>query len=54
MATAYKAITGTFLDGVATDIPSNNWTPDIWDREFARYQRDGVTEAYIIRFFDHK
>ena len=49
MTKAYLPITGTFLDGISSDIPSNNWTPDIWEREFARYQRDGVTEAYIIR-----
>ena len=45
----YKAITGTFLDGISCDIPSNNWTTETWEREFARYQQDGVTEAYIIR-----
>ena len=45
----FKPITGTFLDGIACDIPSNNWTPEVWDREFARYARDGVTEAVIIR-----
>jgi len=45
----FKPITGTFLDGIACDIPSNNWTPDIWEREFARYQANGVTDAIIIR-----
>jgi len=45
----FKPITGTFLDGISCDIPSNNWTPDIWEREFARYQKDGVTDAAIIR-----
>ncbi|MFA6928831.1 MAG: DUF4434 domain-containing protein [Lentisphaeria bacterium] len=42
-------ISGTFLDGIACDIPSNNWTDEIWDREFARYQRDGIDTAIIIR-----
>ncbi len=46
---SFKPISGTFLDGVACDIPSNNWTPSVWEREFARYQRDGIDEAYIIR-----
>ncbi len=42
-------ISGTFLDGIACDIPSNNWTDEIWDREFARYQQDGIDTAIIIR-----
>ncbi|MBO5923677.1 MAG: DUF4434 domain-containing protein, partial [Lentisphaeria bacterium] len=46
---AFLPISGTFLDGISCDIPSNNWTPDIWEREFARYQANGITEAYIIR-----
>ena len=46
---AFVPITGTFLDGISCDIPSNNWTPDIWEREFARYRDNGIDEAYIIR-----
>lgn len=46
---AFLPISGTFLDGISCDIPSNNWTPDVWEREFARYQANGVDEAYIIR-----
>ena len=46
---AFKPITGTFLDGIACDIPSNNWTPDIWRKEFQRYHDEGIDEAYIIR-----
>ena len=42
-------LTGTFLDLIACDIPSNNWTPDVWEREFARYNEIGINEAYIIR-----
>lgn len=45
----FLPISGTFLDGIACDIPSNNWMADTWEREFARYQHDGVDEAYIIR-----
>lgn len=46
---AFLPITGTFLDGLSGDIPSNNWLPDVWEREFARYQANGIDEAYIIR-----
>ncbi len=46
---AFLPISGTFLDGLSCDIPSNNWTPDVWEREFARYQANGVDEAIIIR-----
>ena len=42
-------LSGTFLDAIACDIPSNNWTPDIWEREFVRYNEIGIDEAYIIR-----
>ena len=42
-------LSGTFIDAIACDIPSNNWTPDIWEREFARYNEIGIDEAYIIR-----
>ena len=45
----FLPISGTFLDGIACDIPSNNWMLDTWDREFARYRADGIDEAYIIR-----
>ena len=42
-------LSGTFLDLIACDIPSNNWTADVWEREFARYNEIGIDEAYIIR-----
>lgn len=42
-------LSGTFIDAIACDIPSNNWTPDVWEREFARYNEIGIDEAYIIR-----
>ena len=40
-------LSGTFLDAIACDIPSNNWTPDIWEREFVRYNEIGIDEAYL-------
>ncbi len=46
---AFLPISGTFLDGLSYEIPSNNWTAEVWEREFARYQADGIKEAYIMR-----
>jgi hypothetical protein len=42
-------ITGTFLDEISHDIPSQNWGPDEWDREF-RVMRDvGIDTVILIR-----
>ena len=46
---SFKPITGTFIDGISCDIPSNNWTVNEWRREFARYQKDGITDICFIR-----
>lgn len=42
-------ITGTFLDEITHDIPSQNWDVDDWDREFALYKRIGIDTLIIIR-----
>jgi len=42
-------ITGTFLDEITHDIPSQNWGRDDWDREFALYQAIGIDTVIIIR-----
>lgn len=42
-------ITGTFLDEITHDIPSQNWGPQEWRREFALYRRVGIDTAIIIR-----
>lgn len=42
-------ITGTFLDEITHDIPSQNWGPEEWRREFALYQRIGIDTVVLIR-----
>lgn len=42
-------ITGTFLDEITHDIPSQNWTEDDWRREFQLYNRIGIDTVIIIR-----
>lgn len=42
-------ITGTFLDEITHDIPSQNWGTADWDREFALYRRIGIDTVIIIR-----
>ncbi len=44
-----KRITGTFLDEITHDIPSQNWGREEWRREFALYQKIGIDTAIIIR-----
>ncbi len=48
MSTA-PLITGTFLDEVTHDIPSQNWGPGEWRKEFELYRRIGIDTAVIIR-----
>lgn len=45
----FKAITGTFLDGIAADIPSNNWNAEQWNRQFDNFKASGFDTAIIIR-----
>lgn len=42
-------ITGTFLDEITHDIPSQNWGPEEWRREFALYPKIGIDTVIIIR-----
>ncbi len=42
-------ITGTFLDEITHDIPSQNWGPREWRREFELYKRIGIDSVIIIR-----
>ena len=42
-------ITGTFLDAVLNDIPSNNWGPDEWARDFDAMKAIGIDTVILIR-----
>ncbi|MCE9557738.1 MAG: DUF4434 domain-containing protein [Armatimonadetes bacterium] len=42
-------ISGTFLDEITHDIPSQNWGEKEWDAEFALYKRIGIDTLIIIR-----
>jgi len=42
-------ITGTFLDEITHDIPSQNWGAKEWRREFELYTRIGIDTVIIIR-----
>lgn len=42
-------VTGTFLDEITHDIPSQNWSKDDWRKEFALYRRIGIDTVIIIR-----
>ena len=42
-------ITGTFLDEITHDIPSQNWGEADWRREFAHYAQVGIDTVVIIR-----
>jgi len=44
-----KIITGTFLDGIACDIPDNNWVPDQWTKQFDLFKAMGIDTTIIIR-----
>ncbi len=48
MSTAPR-ITGTFLDEITHDIPSQNWGPEEWRRELALYPKIGVDTLILIR-----
>ena len=49
MSQAFIPISGTFIDGVAADIPSNNWTRRIWSKELAEQKAMGIDTLVIIR-----
>jgi len=42
-------ISGTFLDEITHDIPSQNWGRAEWRREFELYQKIGIDTVIIIR-----
>jgi uncharacterized protein DUF4434 len=42
-------ITGTFLDAVVADIPSNNWGPRQWARDFDAMAAIGIDTVILIR-----
>jgi hypothetical protein len=48
MATTLR-ITGTFLDEITHDIPSQNWAIEEWRREFDLYREIGIDTVIIIR-----
>ena len=45
----FKPITGTFVDGLASDIPSNNWNAEQWNKQFENFKATGIDTAIIIR-----
>lgn len=42
-------ITGTFLDEISRDLPSANWGPDEWRRDFASMRADGIDTVVMSR-----
>ncbi|MBN1136490.1 MAG: DUF4434 domain-containing protein [Anaerolineae bacterium] len=42
-------ITGTFLDEITHDIPSNNWGPAEWAADFATMRAIGIDTVIMIR-----
>jgi hypothetical protein len=46
---AAPLITGTFLDEITHDIPSQNWGEEEWRREFELYTQIGIDTVIIIR-----
>lgn len=44
-----QPITGTFIDEITHDIPSQNWGYEDWRREFALFREIGIDTAIIIR-----
>ena len=42
-------VTGTFLDEISHDIPSQNWGPEEWAADFAAMAAIGIDTVIIIR-----
>lgn len=42
-------ITGTFLDEITHDIPSQNWGPEAWARDFDAMRAVGIDTVILIR-----
>ena len=49
MKTEALPITGTFLDEITVDIPSQNWGPDEWSADFDAMRAIGIDTVIIIR-----
>lgn len=45
----FKPITGSFIDGIACDIPSNNWGRAEWTAQFDLMKAMGMDTVIIIR-----
>jgi hypothetical protein len=46
---SYKKITGTFIDEITVDIPSQNWGAAEWEREFDAFAEAGLDTVILIR-----
>jgi hypothetical protein len=42
-------ITGTFLDEISHDIPSQNWGREEWDNDFQAMKKMGINTVILIR-----
>lgn len=42
-------LTGTFLDEITHDIPSQNWSEEQWDRDFRHMKAIGIDTVIMIR-----
>lgn len=42
-------ITGTFIDEIGHDIPSANWGPEEWTRDFSAMKADGIDTVILAR-----
>lgn len=45
----YLGVTGTFIDEISCDIPSQNWGRREWEREFDTYVQHGLDTVILIR-----
>lgn len=43
------SITGTFLDEITHDIPSANWGPEEWSRDFDAMKEIGIDTVFVTR-----
>lgn len=46
---SFHRVTGTFIDEITCDIPSQNWGPVEWAREFDAYLAAGLDTVIMIR-----
>jgi hypothetical protein len=49
MNTDFLPVTGTFLDEITFDIPSQNWGPEEWRADFDAMQVLGIDTVVIVR-----